>query len=79
MIKNPLNPGIQKVANPSPQPTRPASRPTTPPLFMSGGYQCSEYRSMYTKNGYQCSEYRSVYDQDNCHNPLESESNITNG
>ena len=35
---------------------------TRSPMFMKGGYQCSEYRSPYDIKGYQCSEYKSVYD-----------------
>ena len=42
------------------------SRPVTPPLFSSGGYRCSEYRSIYDEKGYQSiysdTGYTSVYD-----------------
>jgi hypothetical protein len=33
-----------------------------PKLFMSGGYQCSDYKSVYDEKGYQCSDYKSVYE-----------------
>ena len=63
---NPLTLGTLGITSRVPaSPNVAAPETVEPPLFSPGGYQCSEYRSVYDNQGYQSiygeTGYRSVY------------------